>query len=243
MFSPFLKLILLPAALLLIQGCASSEEYRARTSSETARAANTPPAAAPADTAPAAAGSDAPAAPSGPLARMHRSKPYAYSNEAGGLTLGADASQAHLRMEGKDGYLPVGVLVANRSKVDLLLTPQSFSYRKREDGEWQPLPSYQEVQRTTFPSSNVRRQLGDSDAFSTRIAYSAMRRVNFSPFPGSDNIRIDNTSLSSLSYTWFILYIPNPGMTGAAGNHYLRYTDSERHAEISVVFPLIESKR
>ena len=240
MFRPSFTIILLPAALLLMQGCTSSEEYRARTSSETARAANAPPPAA-AASAPAAA-SDAPP-PARPLSLMHRSKPYAYSNTAGGLTLGADASQAHLLMEGKDGYLPLKILIANRSKVDLLLLPQSFSYRKGEDGEWQPLPSYQEVQRTTFPSSIVRRQLYENDAFSVRIAYSAMRESNFAPFPGSSSIRIDNAALSSVSYAWFTLYIPNPGMTGAAGNHYLRYTDSERHAEIILIFPLLEAKR
>lgn len=241
MLRPSFTIILLPAALLLIQGCTSSEEYRARTSSETARAANAPPPAADAVPAGSAAAAAAPQ-PSRPLSLMHRTKPYAYSHEAGGLTLGADASQAHLQLEGKDGYLPLKILIANRSKVDLLLTPQSFSYRKGEDAEWQPLPSYQEVQRTTFPSSIVRRQLYENDAFSVRIAYSAMRQSNFAPFPGSSGIRIDNAALSSLSYAWFTLYIPNPGMTGAAGNHYLRYTDSERHAEIILAFPLLEAK-
>ena len=228
--------ILLPAALLLIQGCASSEEYRARTSSETARAVNAPPAS---ESAPSG---KAPATSNQPLSLMHRSKPYAYRAEAGGLTLAADASQAHLQLEGKDGYLPLGVVIANRSKVDLLLTPQSFSYRKGDDGDWQPLPAYEEVRRTTFPSSSVRRQLYENDAFSTRVAYSAMRHVRFSPYPDTSNIRVDNTALSSLSYAWFTLYIPNPGMTGAAGNHYLRYTDSERHAEITLAFPLVEAK-
>ncbi len=228
--------ILLPATLLFIQGCASSEEYRARTSSETARAGN---AATASDSATAGTG---PTTTNRPLALMHRSKPYAYSAESGGLTLGADASQAHLQLEGKDSYLPLGVVIVNRSKVDLLLAPQSFSYRKGEDGEWQPLPSYEEVRRTTFPSSTVRRQLYENDAFSTRIAYSAMRRVRFSPYPDTANIRVENTALSSLSYGWFTLYIPNPGMAGAAGNHYLRYIDSERHAEVVVAFPLVEVK-
>ena len=214
MLRPIFPIILLPAALLLFQGCASSsEEYRARTSSETARAANTPPAERSAEAAPGAA----PAARNLPLSRMHRAKPYAYSIDAGGLTLAADALQAHLQLEGKDGYLPLGVVVANRSKVDLMLTLQSFSYRKGEDGDWQPLPGYEEVRRTTFPSTSVRQRLYENDAFSTRIAYSAMRHVKFSPYPDSGNIRIDNTALSTLSYAWFTLYIPNPGMTGAAG--------------------------
>ncbi len=218
------------AALALLAGCASAEEYRSRTSTDTARAAE-----------PAREGAQA-ARAGQPAGMGARAKPYAYAAEAEGLFLGVDASQARLRAETKEAYLPIAVLIANRSKKDLALRDAGWSYRAGEAGEWSPLPTYGAVRARSLPESLARRELGRNDPFSLR--FSVLSRILYSPYPGlGGGVRVESAGLHTMEYAHFLAWIPNPGLAAAGGGHYLRFADSEKNVELTVGFLIVEPKK
>lgn len=223
--------------LLSLAGCASAEEYRSRTSTETARAANEPaPAAADAPPAPAPNRGDEPGL-------GHRAKPFCYSLDRDRLFLGVDASQARVRVEWpKERYLPLGVLIANRGRVDLALRDASWSYRPGVEGEWQALPEYAQIREGATVSDTLYERLAENDPFS--LSFDALDQVTYSPYPRpGGGIRIESTALPTMRYAHFMAWIPSPGMTGAGGVHQLRYRDSERGVELVLGFRLLEPKR